>query len=132
MLPKKGKKFPKRGGKGSIALSYAGAVAAALRAELGDTHQATKTVMRWTGACERTAKNWLSGTRGPAGEHLIELLRNSDRVLEAILRLATRESSLRLLDFLEARARLREMLQKFDDLLEPSASGGSPGSAGSN
>ena len=83
-------------------------------------------------ACERTAKNWLSGTRGPAGEHLIELLRNSDGVLEAILRLAKREPSLRLLDLFDARAGLRDMLQKFDELLEPSATGGSPGSAGPN
>ena len=82
MLPKKGKEFPKRDGKGSIALNYARAIATALRAELGDTHQAIKTVMGWTVACERTAKNWLAGTRGPAGEHLILLLRNSDTVLE--------------------------------------------------
>jgi hypothetical protein len=42
MLPKKGKEFPKRDGKGSIALNYARAIATALRAELGDTHQAIK------------------------------------------------------------------------------------------
>jgi hypothetical protein len=120
MLPKKGKKFPKRDGQGSAALNYAGAVASALQAELGDTHQATKTVMRWTGACERTAKNWLSGTRGPAGEHLIELLRNSDSVLEAILRLAKRESSSRVIDLFDARARLLKMVKRFDELLEPS------------
>jgi hypothetical protein len=119
MLPKKGKKFPKRDGKGPTPLRYAGAVATALRAELGSTHQAIKTVMRWTGACERTVKNWLTGANGPAGEHLIALLRNSDEVLEAVLRLAKRESSSRVLDLFDARVRLREMLQKFDELLEP-------------
>ncbi|HEY7130105.1 MAG TPA: hypothetical protein VH332_10555 [Nitrospira sp.] len=71
MLSKKGKKFPNQDGKGSTSLGYAVAIAAALRAELGETHQATKTVMRWTDACERSAKNWIAGTRGPAGEHLI-------------------------------------------------------------
>ena len=52
---------------------YREAVAAALRAELGPTHQAIKTAMRWTGASERTVKYWLSGERGPSGEHLILL-----------------------------------------------------------
>jgi hypothetical protein len=120
MLPKMGKKFPKQDAKDSTALSYAGAIATALRAELGDTHQAIKTVMRWTGASERTAKNWLSGTRGPAGEHLIALLRNSDAVLEAVLRLSERQAASRVLDLFDARAKLREMVQQFDELLDPS------------
>ncbi len=37
----------------------------ALRAELGDTHRAVKTVTRWTGANERTVKNWLTGHARP-------------------------------------------------------------------
>jgi hypothetical protein len=118
MLPKKGKKFPKPDGKGSTALSYGRVIASALRSELGSTHQAVKTVMGWTGACERTAKNWLAGTRGPAGEHLIFLLRNSDAVLDEVLRLSERQASSRLLDLFQARATLREMLQKFDELLD--------------
>ena len=119
MLPKKGKKFPNRDGKGSTSLGYAGAIATALRAELGETHQATKTVMRWTDACERSAKSWIAGTRGPAGEHLILLLRNSDAVLEAILRLAGRESSMAAVSLLGARTKLVEALKKFDELLKP-------------
>ena len=118
MLPKKGKEFPKRDGKGSTAPDYGPAIATALRAELGDTHQAIKTVMGWTGACERTAKNWLAGTCGPAGEHLILLLRHSDTVLDAVLGLSKRQASSRALDLFEARVILREILQRFDDLLE--------------
>lgn len=57
---------------------YREAVAAALRAELGQTHQAIKTAMRWTGASERAVKYWLSGERGPSGEHLIALAQHSD------------------------------------------------------
>ncbi|WJS85924.1 hypothetical protein [Paracoccus sp. TOH] len=45
---------------------YREAVAAALRAELGQTHQAIKTAMRWTGASERAAQYWLSGERDQA------------------------------------------------------------------
>ena len=47
--------------------AYRKAIADTLRRELGHTHQAIKTVMRWTGASERTAKYWLSGERGPSG-----------------------------------------------------------------
>ena len=117
MLPKMGKKFPKRDGKGPAGLNYAGAVAAALRTELGDTHQAIKTVMRWTGSCERTAKNWLAGTRGPTGRHLLTLVRNSNAVFEAVLRLSGRETSLTAIDLLEARKQLLDMVKSFDQLL---------------
>ena len=46
--------------------------------------------MRWTGASERTAKYWLSGERGPSGEHLIRLAQHSDAVLITILTMAQR------------------------------------------
>jgi hypothetical protein len=118
MLPKKGKGFPTRDGKGGGGLSYAEAIAIALRNELGATHQAVKTVMRWTGAGERTAKNWLAGTRGPTGEHLLSLVRHSNAVLEAFLRLAGRASSCATLSLHEARTRLIEMLKNFDELLD--------------
>src|SRR3989442_12441900 len=91
MFPKKGKFFPGSARIAPHGLNYASVVAAGLRKELGDTHQAVKTVMRWTGANERTVKNWFAGTYGPRGEHLIDLLRNSDEVLDAFLSLAGRE-----------------------------------------
>ncbi len=71
---------------------YRKAIADALRRELGPTHQAIKTAMRWTGASERTAKYWLSGERGPSGEHLILLAQHSDAVLITILTMAERLS----------------------------------------
>ena len=74
---------------------YRKAVAAALRAELGPTHQAIKTAMRWTGASERTAKYWLPGERRPSGEHLILLAQDSDAVLVALLTMAERLSNQR-------------------------------------
>ena len=70
--------------------AYRKAIADTLRRELGPTHQAIKTVMRWTGASERTAKYWLSGERGPSGEHLIRLAQHSDAVLITILTMAER------------------------------------------
>jgi len=46
--------------------------------------------MRWTGACDRTARNWMSGTGGPSGYHLLCLARESDAVLEVILAMTGR------------------------------------------
>jgi hypothetical protein len=47
--------------------------------------------MRWTGANERIAKNWLSGVNGSSGEHLLRLMRSSDRVFECVLMLSDRQ-----------------------------------------
>lgn len=117
MLPKTGKVLPKDDGKGPSKLTYAAAVAAALRSELGDSHRAIKIVMKWTAASERTAKNWLTGTRGPTGEHLVGLVRHSDAVLEVFLQLTGRETSLVSAQLANARSRLAEILESIDDLL---------------
>lgn len=85
MLPKKGNTFPTR-------QEYASGLALALRGELGSTHQAVKTLMKWTSANERTAKNWLKGSYGPRGEHLVRLIRHSDAALASFLGMAERDS----------------------------------------
>jgi hypothetical protein len=88
MFPKAGRNFP---GANDLHAIYAARIGEILREELGSTHQAQKTLMRWTGANERTAKNWLAGVNGPSGEHLLQLIRNSDRVFECVLELADRK-----------------------------------------
>jgi hypothetical protein len=70
---------------------YPAAIAHALQRHVGGSRQAVKTVMRWTGAGERTVKNWLSGHSGPSGRHLAALARHSDEVLAAFLGLAGRQ-----------------------------------------
>ena len=88
MRIKMGTSVPKMGTTvhlGADQAAYRKAISDTLRRELGPTHQAIKTVMRWTGASERTAKYWLSGERGPSGEHLIRLAQHSDAVLITIL-----------------------------------------------
>src|SRR3546814_2028914 len=45
----------------------------ALVGHLGQTHQAVKIVMRWTGASERSVKHWLAGVHAPRGMHLLGL-----------------------------------------------------------
>lgn len=64
---------------------YENIIASALRRELGGSRRAIKTLERWTGATPRTAKNWLSGSTGPSGEHLMLLLRYSDEVFKTVL-----------------------------------------------
>src|SRR5258707_10140670 len=90
-FPKEGRIFPKKGNnfpEGSSHADYAAVIAVALRKELGGTHRAVKTIVGWTGASERTVKNWLAGKAGPRGEHLIALAHHSGAVLEAFLILA--------------------------------------------
>jgi len=62
MFPKEGNVLPPRSREGASGKRYAATIAAALRAELGETYQAIKIVMRWTGANERTVMNWLGAT----------------------------------------------------------------------
>lgn len=113
MLPNKGNKLRDRAAKEM----YAGAIADALRTELGQSHRATKTVMRWTGASDRTAKNWLSGCCGPSGEHLLKLARESDTVLSAVLSLSGRHQHMVGADLLTIRSGLVAAVERIDRLL---------------
>jgi hypothetical protein len=116
MLPKKGKVLPNRDGRTYSEIDYATAIAAALREDLGGTHQATKTVMRWTGACERSAKNWLAAKTGPSGEHLLALMRHSDAVFEALMRLTSKDRAVAAQKLIDARDALVKMLELIVDL----------------
>lgn len=118
MFPKKGKTFPEGNSRRCHESSYATTIAEALRAELGDTHRAIKTVMRWTGANGRTVKNWLAGASGPSGKHLILLVRHSDSVLKTLLNLAGRERTLTENRLISMREKLRETLELIDDLAD--------------
>jgi hypothetical protein len=118
MFPKTGKKLPLDRVDSHI---YAQAIADALRTELGQSHRATKTLMRWTGASERTAKNWLSGHCGPSGDNLVQLARESDCVLATVLGLAHRGHHMVGADLVTIRASLHAAVQLVDDLLDPSA-----------
>ncbi len=114
MFPKTGNTFQNTGKKLNPQIEYREAIWVALTTELGGTHQATKTTMRWTGVSERTARNWISGSHAPAGEHLIELMRNSDTVLSAVLILAGRREANALARLDVVRAELRAMLKAID------------------
>jgi hypothetical protein len=66
-------------------------IGSALRAELKDRNSRAKLVAGWTGANERTVKNWISGRYAPCGRHLVVLAQHSDQVLNAILLMADRQ-----------------------------------------
>jgi hypothetical protein len=113
MLRKKGSLPPS----GENLGPYPKAIAYALKCELGPTHQAVKTIMKWTGAGERTVKNWLAGISGPSGQHLVELIRNSDNVLRVLLTMAGRHQTSAVQHLGDLRNYLSETLESIDQLI---------------
>jgi hypothetical protein len=111
-----GRKIPPCAGEQSR--DYASSIAEALRTDLGSSHQAIKTLMRWTGSNERTAKNWLSGANGPSGEHLLEIIRNSDLVFECVLQLVDRRSVLSHRNLEELRERLQTTTKLISEVMK--------------
>ena len=96
-FPKKGKFFPNENRINGQSRHQANAcvvkeIASALKRSLGDSRAGVKTVVTWTGANEKTVKNWFSGRYGPSGAHMIALVRNSDEVLGTFLALAGRDN----------------------------------------
>lgn len=118
MFPKMGKTFPKEDERKIDRLKYQMAIAAALKRELGSSHRAVKTVMRWTGVSERTAKNWLAGSHGPAGEHLVGLMAHSQEVIKIVLKLGNREDHQLCKELADVRFTLVEMVSKIDEVMK--------------
>ena len=122
-FPKKGKSFPERdrdgiggGGYHPSPIDFAAEISAALQRTLGSTHSAVKTASGWTGANERTAKNWLSGRYGPSGEHLVALARNSEEVLNTFLAMCGRSDLIAASKLAEAEQILAEVLTAVHNL----------------
>ena len=82
----------------------------------GGTRVSIKTVMGFTGAGERSVRNWFEGKNGPNGKNLIELMRHSDEVLEALLMIAGREDVLAGKLLVDGRDKLTEMLEIIGEL----------------
>lgn len=94
-FPKRGKFFPekptttvKAAGRGSTERTFAEEIAAVLREDLGSSRAAVKTLVDWTGANERTVKNWMAGRYGPSGPHHADA--EVRRVVVLVLKLADR------------------------------------------
>ena len=113
-FPKKGKSFPKTGEGGGSNFNgddraFAMKIAAALRAELKDRNSRAKLVAGWTGANERTVKNWIVGRYAPCGRHLVVLAQHSDEVLSAILSMAGRQDLILAQNVEDLRRRIFEL-----------------------
>ena len=114
-FPKKGKFFPggtahAAGGNGQHAASFAGEIAAALRRSAGKGGEGIKIVAGWTGANEKTVKNWFSGRYGPRGEHLAVLVQQSDEVLSAFLVMAGRQDLMAVVKLAAAEKAIMDLL----------------------
>ncbi len=116
--PVSGKTFPQSSARASSTEGhkFVEVIAETLREAFGGTRRSVKTVMAYTGARERTVKNWFEGKNGPNGENLVELVRHSDEVLEALLSMAGREDILAGKLLVDARDKLAEMLEIIDQL----------------
>jgi len=114
-FPKKGKSFPKdvehaAGGRHASGNWFADEIASTLRRSLGDSRAGAKIVASWTGANEKTAKNWFAGRYGPSGEHLVALARHSDEVLGMFLAMAGREELMVAVKLAAAERAIGELL----------------------
>lgn len=114
-FPKKGKFFPKGKGYGGNGRQepenrFADEIAAALRRSLGNGRAGAKVVASWTGANERTVKNWFSGRYGPSGDHLVSLAQHSDEVLGTFLSLAGRQELMAAVKLAAAEHAIEELL----------------------
>ncbi|GAB5426648.1 MAG: hypothetical protein Devi2KO_01070 [Devosia indica] len=89
-------------------------VATALHNELGESRRSVKTVMNWTGTCERTAKNWLAGSCGPSGHHLVQLAQHSDEVFDLFLVMSGRRPMVTTMSLVRLRAHLVATVEKLD------------------
>ena len=119
MFPKKGNAFPAET-KAISTPELAGVIGKTLREELGSKQMAAIIVARWTGANEKTAKNWLARTRCPSGPHLISLARESEAVMAALLILAKRELNVSALSLISLKAGLMYAVNAIDEAIDSS------------
>lgn len=114
-FPKKGKFFPKDSGytgNGGHEPDnwFAAEIASTLKRSLGGSRAGAKIVASWTGANEKTVKNWFAGRYGPSGEHLLALARHSDEVLGIFLAMAGREELMVAVKLAAAEQAIEELL----------------------
>jgi len=119
MFPKTGNTFPNISSNPS-STDFAFAIGQALRGELGTSRQAAKAIMKWTGASERSAKNWLAGSHSPSGWHLIMLAKQSDSVMAVILMMAGRELNVSALSLSALRSDLIGAIEAIDEAIQSS------------
>jgi hypothetical protein len=91
-------------------------IADALHRDFGETHSAVKIVVGLTKANERAVKNWFTAKNGPTGRHLVDLVRTSDEVLEAVLLMSGRQELVVAKKLADSKQILIKMLKLMGDL----------------
>lgn len=112
-FPKKGKFFPGQSD-GSVpprGTAFAQEIAAALTKAAAEHGIHVKTVAGWTGANERTVKNWFAGTYSPSAEHLLILARHCDEVLDTMIVIMDRRELLVGHKISDMERRIRELAE---------------------
>ncbi|MEK6255855.1 MAG: hypothetical protein N2C13_00880 [Chloroflexota bacterium] len=120
LRPDSNKTFPKSSVKIETAINgtFVTEISDALHRAFGGSGKSIKTIMKYTGAGERTVKNWFEAKNGPNGKNLIKLAQHSDEVLETILMLAGRDNILAGKLLVDARDKLVEMIKIIEYLSE--------------
>jgi hypothetical protein len=95
---------------------FAMEIAAALQRASIESGVRIKTVAGWTGANERTVKNWFSGQYGPSGEHLLTLARHSHEVLKTMLAMMERKDLLVAQEIVEIERRIARLTMLVQEL----------------
>ena len=96
--------------------TVAGVISLALRQAADNKEVTIKMVANWTGASERTVKNWFSGKYSPSAEHLVVLMRYCDGVMSSMMRLANRGGLLFAYRLDDVERRLVAALHQFHEL----------------
>ena len=81
-----------------------------MRRSAGKGSAGIKIVANWTGANEKTVKNWFSGRYGPSGAHLAVLVQRSDEVLTTFLVMAGRQDLMAAVKLAAAEEAIIELL----------------------
>lgn len=95
---------------------FAMIIADALHREFGGTHAAIKIVVGLTGATERAVKNWFEAKNGPTGQHLVDLMRTSDEVLQVVLIMSGHQELMVAKKLADAKHTLLKMLKLIVEL----------------
>jgi hypothetical protein len=95
---------------------FAKEIAAALQRASAESGLQVKTVAGWTGANERTVKNWFSGQYGPSGEHLLVFARHCHEVLKTMLGIMERQDLLIALEFGDIEQRIAKLAVLMQEL----------------
>lgn len=120
-FPEMGKLLPNGSGHDE---KFAKLVANVLCRSLGERSSAIKIVARWTGACERSVKNWFAGQNAPSGDHFLELVRHCPDMLDEFLAAAGQKERLAGVSLRTARLALVSSLLTLDKLMMDEMSSG--------